>query len=192
MAGLAFLGNGTARHVLAAGAASAVIAAALWSAPAHAQAAPGQSGSQTGTREQAEAEPATTGNPEAGVSQAQADTPLGDGDIIVTAQKRAERLQDVPLAVSAIGGDALAARQINDSNSLAAAIPSLTFTQGANPSNTSFRIRGIGTQLFGLGTEPSVSVVVDGVPSFPTIGQAMNEYHKLLLRRVVLWWAAIA
>ncbi|WP_245857602.1 YdcF family protein [Sphingomonas ginsenosidimutans] len=37
-----------------------------------------------------------------------------------------------------------------------------------------------------------VTVVVDGVPSFPTIGQAMNEYHKLLLRRVVLWWAAIA
>lgn len=33
-----------------------------------------------------------------------------------------------------------------------------------------------------------VTVVVDGVPSEPTLMQALNEYHKLLLRRVVLWW----
>lgn len=33
-----------------------------------------------------------------------------------------------------------------------------------------------------------VAVTVDGVPSQPTLAQAMNEYHKLLLRRAVLWW----
>lgn len=85
------------------------------------------------------------------------------GDIVVTAQKRSERLQDVPLAVTAVGGDMLAKRQINDTSSLVAAVPSLTFQQGANPTNTVFRIRGIGTALFGQGVESSVSTVVDGV-----------------------------
>jgi iron complex outermembrane receptor protein len=84
-------------------------------------------------------------------------------DIVVTAQKRAERLQDVPLAVTAVTADTLANRQINDSNSLVQAVPSLTFQQGATPTNSSFRIRGIGTALFGQGVESSVSTVVDGV-----------------------------
>ncbi|MBN3536611.1 TonB-dependent receptor [Sphingomonas pseudosanguinis] len=85
------------------------------------------------------------------------------GDIVVTAQKRTERLQDVPLAVTAITGDALESRQINDTQSLVQAVPSLTFQQGTNPSNTSFRVRGIGTQLFSQGVEAAVAVVVDGV-----------------------------
>lgn len=87
----------------------------------------------------------------------------GEGEIVVTAQKRTERLQDVPLAVTAVSGDFLATRQINDTSTLTQAIPSLTFQQGANPTNTSFRIRGVGTQLFSQGVESSVSVVVDGV-----------------------------
>lgn len=86
-------------------------------------------------------------------------------DIIVTAQKRSERLQDVPLAVTAVTGEALAARQINDTSSLVQAVPSLTFQQAANPVASSFRIRGIGTSLFGLGNESSVALVVDGVVS---------------------------
>ncbi|MCY1672941.1 TonB-dependent receptor [Novosphingobium sp. SL115] len=88
---------------------------------------------------------------------------VAPGEIVVTAQKRAERLQDVPLAVTAVTSDALAKRQINDTNSLVQAIPSLSYQQGANPTNTSFRVRGIGTALFGQGVESSVSVVVDGV-----------------------------
>jgi iron complex outermembrane receptor protein len=84
-------------------------------------------------------------------------------EVIVTAQKREERLQDVPLAVTALGGDALANRQIDDTNNLVQAVPSLSYQQGNNPSNTSFRIRGVGTSLFGQGVESSVSVVVDGV-----------------------------
>lgn len=86
-----------------------------------------------------------------------------NGEIVVTAQKRSERLQDVPLAVTAVSGEELALRQINDTNSLAQAVPSLTYQQGANPLNTNFRIRGVGTQLFSQGVESSVSVVVDGV-----------------------------
>lgn len=84
-------------------------------------------------------------------------------EIIVTAQKREERLQDVPLAVTAISAAMLENQQINDSTGLVKAVPSLTFQAGNNPSNNSFRIRGVGTALFSLGVEPSVSVVVDGV-----------------------------
>lgn len=84
-------------------------------------------------------------------------------DIVVTAQKRSERLQDVPLAVTALSGATLAARQINDTGALVGAVPSLSYQQGNNPTNTTFRIRGIGTALFSQGVEPSVSVVVDGV-----------------------------
>lgn len=89
--------------------------------------------------------------------------PLGVEEIVVTAQKRLERLQDVPLAVSALSAEQLGNRQINDTNGLAKAIPSLNFQQGNNATNTTFRIRGIGTSLFGQGVEPSVSLVVDGV-----------------------------
>jgi len=85
------------------------------------------------------------------------------GEIIVTAQKRSERLQDVPLAITALTGDALAARGITDTRNLAQSVPSLSFGQGNNPNNSSFRIRGIGTSVFGVGSESSVSVVVDGI-----------------------------
>lgn len=87
------------------------------------------------------------------------------GEIVVTAQKRSERLQDVPLAVTAITGEAMAARQIGDTRDLVQAVPSLTFQQATNPVASSFRIRGVGTSLFGLGTESSVALVVDGVVS---------------------------
>lgn len=85
------------------------------------------------------------------------------GEIVVTAQKRSERLIEVPLAVTAVTGATLANQQINDSQSLSRAIPSLSYQQGGAPNNSSFRIRGVGTSLFGQGVEPSVSVVVDGV-----------------------------
>jgi len=84
-------------------------------------------------------------------------------EIMVTAQKREERLQDVPLAVTAVSGEMLENQQINDTIDLVKAVPSLSFQAGNNPSNNSFRIRGVGTSLFSLGVEPSVSVVVDGV-----------------------------
>jgi iron complex outermembrane recepter protein len=84
-------------------------------------------------------------------------------EVVVTAQKRTERLQDVPLAVTAVSAQELANRQINDTNSLVQLVPSLNYQQGNNPTNTTFRIRGVGTALFGQGTESSVSLVIDGV-----------------------------
>jgi iron complex outermembrane receptor protein len=85
------------------------------------------------------------------------------GEIVVTAQKRAERLLDVPVAVSAVTADSLSRAQINDTASLSRAVPSLTFQQGQGSQSNGFRIRGVGSQLFSLGVEASVSTVVDGV-----------------------------
>lgn len=86
-----------------------------------------------------------------------------EGDIVVTAQKRAERLQDVPVAVSALSADSLAAAQVNNSGGIAALVPSLTYTQNTSPLNNNVRVRGIGTVLFSAGIESSVSFVIDGV-----------------------------
>jgi iron complex outermembrane receptor protein len=102
----------------------------------------------------------------AGPAYAQSATTAADGaveEVVVTAQKRTERLQDVPLAVTAVSGEALSRQQINDTTSLTRAVPSLSFQPGATSNGAGFRIRGIGTQLFSLGVEASVSVVVDGI-----------------------------
>ncbi|WP_169805707.1 TonB-dependent receptor [Novosphingobium rosa] len=85
------------------------------------------------------------------------------GEIVVTAQKRAERLQDVPVSVTALSAQSLATRNITDTTNIGQISPSLTYTQGTNPTNSNFRIRGIGTAVFGVGNESSVSVVMDGV-----------------------------
>lgn len=97
-------------------------------------------------------------------------------EIVVTAQKRAERLTDVPIAVSVIAGTALTRSQINDTQSLVRLAPSLTYQQANNPQNSSFRIRGVGTSAAGLGLEPSVSVVVDGVP----VARAAQGFSDLI------------
>ncbi|WP_375195860.1 TonB-dependent receptor [Sphingobium sp.] len=91
------------------------------------------------------------------------ESPQDVGEIVVTAQKRSERLQDVPVAVSAVGGDVLSSAQVNGSSGIAALVPSLTFTQNTSPLNNNVRVRGIGTVLFSAGIESSVSFVIDGV-----------------------------
>ncbi len=84
-------------------------------------------------------------------------------EIIVTAQRRPERLQDVPIAVSVMSGSALEALEFNNPVDLAVLVPSLQFI----PSNTSrglgFAVRGVGTSTFGDGVEQSVGTVIDGV-----------------------------
>lgn len=91
------------------------------------------------------------------------ETAKDDADIVVTAQKRSERLQDVPLAVTAVSAETLSTRNITDTVNLTRVSPTLTYTQSTNQQNSSFRIRGIGTAVFGVGSESSVSVVTDGV-----------------------------
>lgn len=83
--------------------------------------------------------------------------------IIVTAQRREQALQDVPIAVAAFDGETLLNQQIGDLTNLTQVSPSVTFTQSTNALNSSVQIRGVGTAVFSSAVEPSVSFVVDGV-----------------------------
>ena len=84
-------------------------------------------------------------------------------DIVVTAQKRSQRLQDVPLAVTALSAETLSSSQTTGTSGLANLVPSLTYTQSTSDLNNNVRIRGVGTALFNTGLESAVSFVVDGV-----------------------------
>lgn len=89
---------------------------------------------------------------------AQGSTTLGE--IIVTAQKRAESLQDVPIAVSAVGGDKIQDAGINKIEDLKNYVPTLFMTETAIGNNIS--IRGIFSGV-NPGFEQSVGTYVDGV-----------------------------
>lgn len=83
--------------------------------------------------------------------------------IIVTATKREQTLQEVPVAVSVIGGDFLDSTGVSGVEQITEAVPSVTFNRGNNESNSSFNVRGIGTSVFSPAVEPSVSTVFDDV-----------------------------
>ena len=85
-------------------------------------------------------------------------------EIIVTAQKREKLLQDVPMAISAVGREIIESNEINDIADLTKLVPSLRVTPADDPTNTSLRVRGVGTDVYSIAVEPNVSVVVDEVP----------------------------
>jgi iron complex outermembrane receptor protein len=84
-------------------------------------------------------------------------------EIVVTAQKRSERLQDVPLAVSVISGDQLAAQGGVTLENAQYLVPSLNFRKSGTTLNQTLYLRGVGTATFSIAGEPSVSTVLDGV-----------------------------
>lgn len=84
-------------------------------------------------------------------------------EVIVTAERREQNIQDVPVAVSAFDANLLRDLQINSMQEIDLVSPSVTFTQSTNNLNSAVNIRGIGTAVFSSAVEPSVSFVVDGV-----------------------------
>jgi iron complex outermembrane receptor protein len=85
--------------------------------------------------------------------------------VVVTAQKRAENIQTVPIAVTAISGTALAAQQISNVQGLANSMPNVQINSFSNsPDSAVFTIRGIGVNDADPYVGTTVSVVVDGVP----------------------------
>ncbi|WP_294305516.1 TonB-dependent receptor [uncultured Sphingomonas sp.] len=91
------------------------------------------------------------------------ETKPADGEVVVTARYRNETLQQVPIAITALEGGALAERQLNNLERIAASIPSVGFRSGASNKDRTVFIRGIGTITTSPGVEPSVSTVLDGV-----------------------------
>ena len=84
-------------------------------------------------------------------------------EIVVTAQKVEENVQDVPIAITALSGDALTAAGTTSLENLSQLVPSVTFRKGTTNANSAVVLRGVGTISFSIAAEPSVSTVVDGV-----------------------------
>jgi iron complex outermembrane receptor protein len=83
--------------------------------------------------------------------------------ITVTAQKRAQNLQEVPVSVTAFTGDEMAESVIKDMYDLQTNVPGLGAFQSQSATNSSFSIRGVGTSSQNFGLESSVGLYVDGV-----------------------------
>ncbi len=88
---------------------------------------------------------------------------VAPGEIVVTAQKRSERLQDVPVAVSVLSGEAISNASRPNLEGATALVPSLNFVKAGTSLNQTLFLRGLGTTSFSIAVEPSVSTVLDGV-----------------------------
>lgn len=102
----------------------------------------------------------------------------GLADIIVTAQKRAQNLQSVPVSVTALTADQIRDQRINEFGDLSRAAASLTIVQTGLATSSSPVLRGIGTNVFSIGVEPSVSVIVDDVAVIQQ-GQAFESLNDI-------------
>lgn len=85
------------------------------------------------------------------------------GEIVVTAQRQSERLQDVPIAVSAFSAEALEKQQIDNASDLQLTLPNVTFSKG-NFTGSSFTIRGIGDLCVGSSCDSATAIHVNGSP----------------------------
>ncbi len=83
--------------------------------------------------------------------------------LIVTAQKREENIQDVPIAISAFSQEDLTTSQIAGGPDLMTQVPNMTFTK-TNFASYSIQIRGIGTQAISATTDPAVAVAFNNTP----------------------------
>jgi iron complex outermembrane recepter protein len=84
-------------------------------------------------------------------------------EVTVTAMRRAEPLERVPLAVSVLSGSGLAGHNLNDLEDVSAVVPTVDFRTGASNKDQDIFVRGIGTITTSPGVEPAVSTVIDGV-----------------------------
>jgi iron complex outermembrane receptor protein len=96
------------------------------------------------------------------------------GEIIVTAQRRSERLQDVPVAVSVVSGASLATASRPSIETATQLVPSLNVQKSGTTLNQTIFLRGVGTATFSIAGEPSVSTVVDGVV-YARSGEAFTD-----------------
>ena len=92
---------------------------------------------------------------------------VGQNVIVVTAQRQAQSLQEVPIAVSAFDAEALEAQQIENASDLQLTLPNVSFTK-SNFTSSSFTIRGIGDLCVGVTCDSATAIHVNGSPLFGT------------------------
>ena len=97
------------------------------------------------------------------IVQAQADERRGVDQIVVTAQKREQNQQDIPVAVASYGEEMIENAGIRDIKDLIAIAPGLMVTSTSSEASTTVRIRGVGTVGDNTGLESSAGIFIDGV-----------------------------
>ena len=102
-----------------------------------------------------------------GAAFAQSATPASAtqlDEVVVTATRREQRLQDVPVSVTAVSGEALEKTNFREVSDLQYVAPNVTFSSTNPVSNGGgYQVRGVGTQTYDGGVEQTVGLVVDGV-----------------------------
>jgi iron complex outermembrane receptor protein len=158
------------RSLATASAVAALVAANT--SPASAQTQPEVPAS---AEEQAQAQPNTPDVSSTDPRQSAADALLGD--VVVTARKRPEDVQSVPLAVTAFGNEQLATLNFRDLGSLTSVMPNVALdSNGTFRGFANFSVRGIGTNSSIPSTDPTVGLFVDGVYQGVGVGQVLDNF----------------
>lgn len=110
-------------------------------------------------------------------------TAASPGEIVVTAQRRAERVQDVPIPVTVVAGDQLQAQSVNEISDLGRVASSLKMAENPGGSGGGGYIRGVGTFSRSRGAEPSVGIVVDGVVQGLTNNRNLTDIARVEVLR---------
>ncbi len=97
----------------------------------------------------------------------QAEDDTASTDIVVTAQRSSQRLQDVPIAVSAFSAESLEAQQIENTSDLQLTLPNVVFSKG-NFTGASFTIRGIGDLCVGVSCDSATAIHINDQPLYGT------------------------
>ena len=99
-------------------------------------------------------------------------------EVVVTATKRQQTLQEVPVAVSVVNAKTMEQAQVLDIKDLQTLVPSLRVSQLQSSANTNFIIRGFGNGANNAGIEPSVGVFIDGIYR-SRVGSSLADLPKL-------------
>jgi len=97
-------------------------------------------------------------------------------DIVVTAQKREQRILDVPASISAISGDQLERAGINDIRSFASQVPGLNFGNHADLKTSETSIRGVRSESRSAGQDPAVGTYLDEIYLGGGVGAGIDFY----------------
>lgn len=108
----------------------------------------------------------------------QAEESQGESDIVVTARRSGERLQDVPVAVTAFGADALAERRISTENDLQIATPGLTVRSAVSSNQINYAIRGQSVDGFSF-SSPAVTAYFNEVPTGGTSATSLFDLESI-------------
>jgi iron complex outermembrane receptor protein len=105
-------------------------------------------------------------------------------EVLVTAEKRVERLEDVPIAISVVDGAALTSSRINRADQLVQLVPGLQANGGINPSQPIYAIRGISMNDYSLNQEGPVATYYDevykgnpAILAFPSTIWSVSKYY---------------